>query len=369
MSGNDVAYILFTSGSTGRPKGVAITADNIENFCRGVSRLFPFGKGVMLNQVSYSFDVSGCSLYAGLGLGMTLFTVDKAMSADYRELFSALGQSGLCMWVSTPSFTEICIKSNMFDASLLPKLRTFLFCGEVLTHFLCDELASRFSSAEVINTYGPTEATVLVTETVISSDMRSDSRSIPIGRAIEGVELRLLSEDGEILDSDGALGELLILGKSVGPGYWGAPELSQKSFFKDGKTGLLGYKTGDICHKYGGLYYYCGRKDNQLKLNGFRLEIEDIERNLQKIDGISRAVVIPVSDGEKVSFLSAFLLLSAAADDKSKIKKSDIKRKAASYLPDYMIPRKLFILDSFPLNTNGKVDRAALKRTFLEGVV
>ena len=365
--GETLAYILFTSGSTGKPKGVPITADNLWSFYRG---LLPFmgaeEGGVILNQISYSFDVSGCSIYAGLAQGMTLFTVDKAMTEDLGQLFTALQNSGLTNWVSTPSFAEICVHSNAFCEQLLPHLSQFLFCGEVLSHQFCDTLARRFPKARVLNTYGPTEATVLVTAVEITEKLRQDTAAIPIGYPIEGAVLRLVDEHGQAVVSDCERGELLILGGSVGPGYHRRPELTAERFFHDEQTGERGYRTGDICYRKNGLYNYCGRADNQLKLNGFRVEVEDIETNLAKLPNIARAAVVPVLQGEKVQYLAAFLLLQAE-DELTNLKRTmQIKKQAAEKLPAYMIPRKIIVVDAFPLNVNGKVDKKALAKR-LEG--
>lgn len=367
ISGNTPAYILFTSGSTGKPKGVPITADNLAAFCCGLRPFYPAEEGgVILNQVSYSFDVSGCSLYAGLAQGMTLFTIDHEMTRELGVLFSHLHKSGLTLWVSTPSFAELCMQSKMFTAELLPALRQFLFCGEVLTHTLCDQLAERFPQAQVLNTYGPTEATVLVTAVEITEELRRDSRPIPIGRAIAGIELRLADERGQAITKEEQTGELLILGESVGHRYLARADLSERAFFTDAVTGQRGYRTGDICYRKGDLYYYCGRADNQLKLGGFRIELEDIERNLEQLPNIARATVVPVWKDEKVQYLAAFLLLEQL-DGLSGTKRSILqKRQLSEHLPAYMIPRKLFALDSFPLNTNGKVDKKELARRLQE---
>lgn len=355
------AYILFTSGSTGRPKGVAITPRNLESFYNGVLPWYPAQEGgVVLHQISYSFDVSCCAVYAGLARGMTLFTVDHAMAADWEELFAALGRSGLTFWVSTPSFAELCLGSAAFTAELLPSLSRFLFCGEVLTHTLCDALAQRFPGTAVVNTYGPTEATVLVTAAEITEQHRDAAESIPIGGPIPGVALRLADEDGKELTEDGETGELLILGPSVGPGYFGRPDLTERAFFTDEKTGLRGYRTGDLCFRRDGLYYFCGRRDGQIKINGFRVELEDVEQNLQKMPNVLRATVVPVWDGEKAAYLGAFLLLKEP-DGLTPLKRSiRLKKEAAAFLPSYMIPRKFIAVDAFPLGVSGKVDKKAL---------
>ena len=368
VSGEDWAYLLFTSGSTGEPKGVAVTAANLESFLSGVLPWYPPEEGgTILHQVSYSFDVSGCAVYAGLARGMALFTVEKALARDYRRLFDALGASGLTFWASTPSFAELCLASGRFRQELLPELRQFLFCGEVLTHALCDALAERFPLARVVNTYGPTEAAVLVTAEEVTPELRRDGRSIPIGRPIRGTALRLTDEAGREISADGVPGELCILGSSVGPGYFGRPDLTGKSFFTDEATGLRGYRTGDLCLREAGRYYYLGRKDNQLKLDGYRVEVEDVEANLQKLPNVARAAVVPVREGERVAWLAAFLLLREP-DGLTPLKRSlRLKREAARFLPDYMIPRQLIAVDSFPLNLNGKIDKKALLRRLEEG--
>lgn len=366
VSGEDIAYILFTSGSTGKPKGVPITAANLDAFCRGVLPFYPEGGGIILHQISYSFDVSGCAIYAGLMRGMTLFAVDHQMVENMDILFAWLKTSGLTMWVSTPSFAELCVQSQAFNEKLLPELRQFLFCGEVLTHTLCDALAERFPKACVLNTYGPTEATVLVTAVEVTEAMRRDERPIPIGAPIKDAVLRLADADGQELAGDGQTGELLILGPSVGPGYFGRPDFTEKSFFTDPSTGLRGYRTGDLCYREDGLYYYCGRADNQLKMNGFRVELEDIEQNLSQLPNIARAAVVPVWQGGKVQYLVAFLLLRET-DGLAPLKRTIlIKRQAAEKLPAYMIPRKIFVVKAFPLNVNGKIDKKALAKRLEE---
>ena len=359
--GSDYAYILFTSGSTGKPKGVPIAVQNIENLYHELDPWMAAEGSVILNQISYSFDVSVCSVYLGVARGMTLYTIDKPMIENLGELFEHLEKSQVAIWVSTPSFAELCVPSGKFDESLCPQLEKFLFCGEVLTHKLCDELAARFPRAKVINTYGPTEATVLVTAVEITEELRRDELQIPIGYPLPEVTFRIVDGEGRALPS-GEQGELQIISNSVGPGYFGRPDLTQKAFFEDGVTGKRGYRTGDSCFEKNGLYYYCGRLDNQIKLNGFRVEIEDVENNLVKVPNIARAAVLPVYEEGKVQYLAAFVLLEHP-DGLSSLKRSlAIKNGLGEFLPSYMIPRKITALESFPLNTNGKVDKKELAK-------
>lgn len=355
----DVAYMLFTSGSTGKPKGVQITAANIAAFRQGVSPWFDLDGGVFLNEISYSFDVSVCALYYALSCGMTLYTVDKETLNDPKRLFAALRDSNIDFWVSTPSLAEICVQSEQFRRDLLPRVRGFVFCGEVLTKKLCNQMFERFPGVPVLNAYGPTEATVLVTAAEITPAMAEDSRPTPIGYAFANVEARIVDREGKILPS-GEAGELLLIGDSVSPGYFKRPELNEKAFFLDKATGKRGYHTGDLCFEDRGLIYYLGRLDGQVKLNGFRVELEDVESNLTRVENVARAAVVPVLTDGKVTSLTAFLLLEAPDGLPSLQRSKKIKAALAETLPAYMIPRKFVVVDAFPLNTNGKVDKKAL---------
>lgn len=353
------AYILFTSGSTGKPKGVQVTAGNIAAFNEGVAPWFdlPLEHGVFLNEISYSFDVSVCALYYALSRGMTLYTVDKTTLGDPKALFAALRESGIDYWVSTPSLAEICVQSEQFASELLPRVKKFVFCGEVLTKKLAAQIMERFPGVPVLNAYGPTEATVLVTAAEVTAQMLEDQRAIPIGYAFDNVQVRIVDGAGKALP-DGEAGELLLIGPAVSPGYFKRPELNAKSFFPEGQT--RGYHTGDLCYLENGLIYYCGRLDGQVKLNGFRIELEDIENNLDRIDNVARAAVLPVFQDGKVVALTAFLMLEAP-DGMSALQRSrKIKAALGEVLPSYMIPRKIVVVDAFPLNTNGKVDKKAL---------
>lgn len=355
------AYILFTSGSTGTPKGVQITARNLDAFREGVKPWLTVQDegGRFLNEISYSFDVSVCALYDALGRGMTLYTVDKQTLSDPKRLFAALRQSDVDIWVSTPSLAEICVQSEQFNAALLPHVRRFVFCGEVLTQKLAAQMAERFPDIPVLNAYGPTEATVLVTAAQITPSMCDAEQPLPIGYAFSNVTAKIVSSSGEELE-DGESGEMLLIGESVSPGYFGRPDLNEKAFFTDAETGLRGYHTGDLCYRKDGLIYYCGRLDSQVKLNGFRVEMEDVENNLTRVENIARAAVLPVMTDGKVTSLTAFILLETP-DGLSTLRRGQkIKAALAGVLPSYMIPRRFVVLDAFPLNTNGKIDKKSL---------
>lgn len=358
----DPCYILFTSGSTGKPKGVPISKANLDNLYREFAGWVAEAKGqVIMNQISYSFDVSVVSVYMGMALGKTLYTIDKGMMENLPELYENLGSSQIALWVSTPSFAELCVASERLNEGLMPQLERFIFCGEVLTHKLTETLFTRFPGRAVVNTYGPTEATVLVTAMAVTPAMLEDTRPIPIGIPLPEVRFAIVDEAGKALP-EGETGELLIISDNVSAGYFGRPDLTAQRFFTmdcDGVT-KRGYRTGDAVYRLGDYYYFCGRIDFQVKLNGFRIELEDIENNMMRVTNVARAVVLPVSKGEKIDHLVAFVMLQKKSELSPLKTGLAIKEELKQYLPSYMIPRKIVLRDSFPINTNGKVDRKQL---------
>ncbi|QNK42250.1 D-alanine--poly(phosphoribitol) ligase subunit DltA [Caproicibacter fermentans] len=356
----DNCYILFTSGSTGLPKGVQIKRKNIENFVSWFQEYCKIDGDdhVVLNQISYSFDVSVISLYVYLAMGKTLFNIDKAMLEDIRILFSYLRKSEISVWISTPTFLEICSFDASFNADMLPKLKKVILAGEVLTKNLVNTLNGKFNRLEIINGYGPTEGTVLLTACRITQSMLDDKKDLPIGYLLPNSVYRLVDDNGEEV-KDGGTGELIVVSDSISEGYYKNPEQTHQSFFKT-KSGQMGYKTGDMAFVQDKLFYYVGRFDFQIKLNGFRIELGDISNNLNKINFVSNSVVLPVIRNGRINSLTAFVTLNGrteASNIKIGIK---IKQELKNLIPSYMIPKKIVILDQFPLNSNGKIDRKKL---------
>lgn len=362
---DDNYYILYTSGSTGKPKGVQITKRCINTFIDWFSKSCSISnnKDIIMNQVSYSFDVSVISIYIGLLMGKTLFVIDKDMTNNFQLLFSAFRKSRISLWITTPAFAEMCLIDESFNNNLLPHLEKMIFAGEVLTKKLLSELYKRFPGIKIINGYGPTEATVLATAVEINEEMIENDLPIPIGYPIESGKLIVISEKGTALPC-GKKGELIIIGDSVSPGYFNNNEMTKKHFFtiKDGQKDRRAYRTGDIAYiDKNNLIYYCGRKDFQIKLNGYRIEIEDIENNLRKLDSINNTVVFPVYNSEnKISHLTAFVTLNSHSEEKEFKLVMQIKEGLKNLVPSYMVPRTIKIKDSFPINTNGKINRKLL---------
>lgn len=361
---NDVYYMLYTSGSTGRPKGVQITYKALKTFIEWFlpSCKTSEDKSVFLNQVSYSFDISIISVYIGLLQGKTLYVIDKQMTSNFKDLFENLSMSKVALWVSTPSFAEMCIFDSNFNKALLPKLETMIFIGEVLSKKLTSILYERLGDVSIINGYGPTEATVIITAVKITKDMLNSEELLPIGYSMTNAKVLIADDNGKEV-KDGEKGEIYIIGDNVSIGYYNNEEMNKKHFFTvETEDGIKqGYKTGDLGYKKDNLFYYCGRKDFQIKLNGFRIELEDIENNLRKLNYISNAIALPVKREEKISHIAAFVKLSKTIDEKEFKIAMKIKNDLSKFIPSYMVPRSIKLIDKFPINTNGKIDRKLLQ--------
>lgn len=347
-------YILYTSGSTGRPKGVIITGGNLWNLLLWSREFFPGGAQVYCNQAPFSFDLSVLPLYTALVTGGTLVDLPQGVGTDYPRLFENLRTSGATIWVSTPSFGALCLREPAFGAGLLPGLSTFLFCGERLEPGLVKKLEERFPRAVLYNSYGPTEATVLVTATRVHGGMDAP---LPVGTLRPGSRVLVVDEGLRPLPQvDGAptlTGELVIFGESVGAGY--CSPAAENPFFQGTLDGvpLPAYRTGDWGYWKGGQLHCLGRRDSQVKFRGHRVELLEVEAVLRTVAGVLDAAVLYTE--QPYPLLKAYLVL---AEGKTP---NGVKMALEGLLPPYMVPGRFVVLRELPLNANGKVDRKALE--------
>ncbi|MBU8878825.1 D-alanine--poly(phosphoribitol) ligase subunit DltA [Bacillus sp. FJAT-29790] len=356
-------YIIYTSGSTGNPKGVQISANNLQSFIDWMVEDFPIKGGLcFLNQAPFSFDLSVMDLYPCLATGGSLYAITKEMIAKPKMLFEALIQSNIQVWTSTPSFVQMCLMDPSFNQELLPELTVFLFCGEILTVPIAQQLMERFPKAKVYNTYGPTEATVAVTYVEITKEILNQYSPLPIGKAKKDTKLLLLNEEGQEVP-EGEKGEIIIVGPSVSKGYFGQSELTEKSFYSI--NGEQAYRTGDEGLMEKDLLFYKGRIDFQIKLHGYRMELEEIEQHIANSQYVKIAVVIPVYKKEKIEYLAAAIVPSKHEFEKEYQLTSAIKKELVDKLPAYMIPRKFVYDQELPMTINGKIDRKRIKEKVL----
>lgn len=351
-TGEDVHYIIFTSGTTGRPKGVQITTENLNNYLEWAVTLDGgIEEGAnFLNQAPYSFDLSVMDLYLSLATGGRVVAADKELQQNNSELLEYTSGQRINYWVSTPSFADLCLADADFNGEKLAELKAWLFCGEVLTNQTAQELLERFPKANLINTYGPTESTVCVTEVRISKSMAESGSPLPVGKVKPGSSVAL----------DPDTSEIIIIGDTVSPGYYKLPEQTAKAFYQ--REGIRAYRTGDKGHfDENGLLYCDGRIDNQIKLHGYRIELEDIEANLMKIDGVQRAAVVPRFKDGKAESLTAFVIRDRELISDDYEGRKCIRLALRTSMPSYMVPKRIVMVEELPMTNNGKLDRKRLK--------
>ncbi|GAA2975089.1 D-alanine--poly(phosphoribitol) ligase subunit DltA [Lentilactobacillus parakefiri] len=361
INGDQTYYIIFTSGTTGVPKGVEISYRNLASFVDWmVGPEFNLPDDLqMLQQPAYSFDLSVMSLYPALYKGGTLHVLSKKTTDNFIVLFTALRTMPINTWVSTPSFADICLLESTFDHDHYPKIANFLFCGEELTHKTAAALKKRFPDAHIFNTYGPTESTVAITKIEITDDILNTYERLPIGYLKPGMHARVADENGDYVQDD-QKGELIIYGENVSKGYINNPEKNAKAFFE--LDGQQAYRTGDVVTMAAdGLLRYFGRKDFQVKLNGFRIELEDVSAIVSKEEHVKQAVVVPKYNTQHtVSMLIAYVVPTANDFQNNLELTAAIKKNLSQDMMAYMIPQKIVYQKSLPLSSNGKVDIKAV---------
>lgn len=355
---DETFYIIFTSGTTGVPKGVQISHKNLLSFVNWDLKDFGIESEMrFLSQAPYSFDLSVMSVYPALCSGGTLIPMEKTVINDFKKLFSFLPNLDLEVWVSTPSFMEICLMEKNFDGEHVPSLKIFQFCGEELPRKTAEELLRRFPNAKVFNTYGPTEATVAMTQIEVTAEVLEKYDRVPIGYIKEDTEVLIYDEDQ--VAEKGASGEIIIKGPSVSKGYMNNPEKTAAAFFEI--DGVPAYHTGDAGRlQDDGLLLYEGRIDFQVKLHGFRIELEDIDHHLEKVSYVKQATVVPKYHDHKVQQLVAYVVANDNEFEKAYQLTKAVKEELAEGVMEYMIPQKFVYVDQLPLTANGKIDRKRL---------
>ncbi|MDR0690697.1 MAG: D-alanine--poly(phosphoribitol) ligase subunit DltA [Streptococcaceae bacterium] len=355
-------YIIYTSGTTGVPKGVEVSHSNLLSFTKWMMRDFKqIAQNQVLLQAPFSFDLSIFSIYPALLSGGTLVSLSRDETTNFKYLFERLNTTEINTWISTPSFVEICLLDPSFVQEKHRKLEQFIFCGEELTVKTAKKLLEKFPKAMVWNAYGPTEATGAVTQLKVTKDLLVKYDRLPLGKAKPGVEIQIHDHETEKKLSIGERGEIVIVGDSVAKGYYRDSAKTTQAFAKvDGKWA---YHTGDagLMDETGQLFYE-GRIDFQVKMNGFRIELQDIESHLAALAKVDKAVVLPQIDANnKVRALVAAVIPSIKVEDEKQFIK-ELRKALAEKIMDYMMPQRFVLLDEFPLNHNGKVDRKILNK-------
>lgn len=349
----ELAYLLFTSGSTGLPKAVEIYRRGLENFITAIPEAIEFPqKGRIACLTNYTFDIFFLESIMALWQGMTVILADEEERSNPRKIKELIKREKINVIQMTPSALKML---QMVDEnfSCLKEVKTILVGGETFPEQLL-KLLQRTMNGKIYNMYGPTETTIWS----MVADL-TEADSVHIGRAIKNTEIFVLDKKLEEVPP-GQVGELAISGIGLAKGYHNDPDKTRQQFIYKERNGIKIrlYLTGD----YGilnntGNYSFCGRRDNQVKILGHRIELEDIEENVMKISEIQNAMVTVY--GEDIKRLVCFYLAPKMVSEE--LLRNAIKR----YLPDYMVPSKWILVPEFVFTASNKADRNAMVKKYL----
>lgn len=346
----DNAYIIFTSGSTGEPKGVPISHKNLNAFFNAYRQL---GwkldeQDRMLQMFELTFDVSVVSMLYPLTIGAAIYTVGYKEVKHFKA-FEILEQEKITFATITPSLLQLL--SPYFDEIYLPNLRYLGLSAEASQSELLERFRSSAPHAEFVNLYGPTEATIYCTSYRIPKEgtCKHHNGMVAIGKPFDGIETKICDMQGTEV-SQGEMGELWVSGDQVMEGYLNDPERSEKVIVK--RNGKRYYRTGDLCIlDNDGTIIYCGRMDYQIKIQGFRIELSEIEYAAKNFfNNDCNAVALPV----KVQGICNELLLVVEKNEGDKRK---LQLYLEHQLPKYMLPKDILFMSHFPTTNSNKVDR------------
>lgn len=356
VDGASIAYVMFTSGSTGVPKGVAVTHQNVLHFISWGQQCFAVGAGDNFANLSpMYFDNSVFDFYVGLFSGASLTPVYRELMSSPYELVAYVGKMQCSIWFSVPSLLIYLMTMKAFTPATLPGLRRIVFGGEGYAKAELKKMYDLFSAqAKLVNVYGPTECTCICSAYDISDKDFADMQGLPpLGKLNPNFDYRIL--DSEEMDAD--TGELCLIGPNVASGYFNDLDRTAASFFTltdSGRFMKRMYRTGDLVRRIDDELHFVGRKDNQIKHMGYRIELEEIEHALAKLPQINQAAVVYHRTNAAYGKLIGFVASQVELDEKA------LLMALASALPEYMVPSRIVIERELPKNPNGKVDRQQL---------
>ena len=353
----NLAYILFTSGSTGKPKGVPINMENLSAFVEGFLELYP--DLTFNDRFLQTYDLTSDAAFTGyvipLLLGATVYTIPPE-SFKYLSIVKIIDEQQITWTQFTPSILNYLrpyFKSIRFNS-----LKHSHFGGEALPYDLVSEWAECVPNAEISNIYGPTETAITCAihrTTIEQLNVKVYNGIVSIGKPLKKVKILIIDENDQLV-AGGEKGELCIGGNQVMEGYLDATSDDPKSFFIHESNGIEEkfYRSGDLVFQDNqGYLFFCGRKDDQLKISGYRIEPAEIEHAVSHATNGLKSKVFGFRN--KTGTESIVLFIEQIDEQPEKL-----KEKLLALLPSALIPEKIISIGQFPLNSNGKVDKTLL---------
>jgi len=348
---DDLAYIIYTSGSTGKPKGVAIQHKSIINTLLWRRKEFNFDKSYVTMQIpSFSFDSSVEDIFTTLISGGHLILLKQNnTNFDIPQIKEIIKKYKVNHFLAVPSFYTILLRELGEE---LKNAKMFTVAGEGFSEVLVKKHFEVLPNVRLVNEYGPTENSVCST----FFEFTKDNTAIRIGKPITNCECYVLNKDLKLMPI-GVKGELYVSGVGLAKEYLGREKLTKERFIKNPfKENSLMYKTGDVVVRdFDGNLIFLERVDFQIKYNGFRINLGEIESQISKALGISNVVAV-LKKEEEHSFIASFI------ESKEKLDIKLIRNTISKFLPHYMVPKEIIVLAELPKTPNGKIDRKNLEK-------
>jgi amino acid adenylation domain-containing protein len=364
VSSSSLAYIIYTSGTTGKPKGVMIHQLGMINHLYAIIDFLGITGGDTIAQsASLSFDISVWQFLAAPILGGGTYIIGYEVVLDPIRLLRVLQKGRITILEAVPSLMSALLETVEQEGSKdLKDLRWMLPTGEALSVALANKWYGYYPGIKLVNAYGPTEASDDVTLWALDAAALEKQRTIPIGKPLPNLHVYIMGTNLSLCPVR-VPGEICIAGIGIGKGYLNDPGKTAKSFLPNPYVGEIGdedystlYKTGDMGYfTEDGNIEFLGRQDYQVKVRGFRIELEEIEHQLMHLDEIKEAVVVPRGESDD-KYLCAYIVSNTT----SPLSISKLRDSLSQELPYYMIPSYFLSLDKIPLTPNGKIDRKAL---------
>lgn len=353
----DPIYIMFTSGSTGEPKGVTVPHRGAVDYALWVQRTFGIDEHTKLgNQAPFYFDNSIFDIYSMLLTGAQMNIIPETLFMFPSKLPEYIRDNNITTIFWVPTVMINVANSGALSEIEMPTLKTVAFCGEVMPNTQLNIWRKNHPQAVYANLYGPTEISDVCTYYIVDREF-NDSDPLPIGRACENMRIIILNEQNEIAKPN-EQGELCVIGTGVSLGYWNKPEISDKVFVQNPANPFYEeriYRTGDLAYiTDDGLIMYDGRMDNQVKVKGNRIELGEIECAAMCVEGVKGACAVFDAPNEQI-------VLFVESTQELILRKFNNELK--KYIPKYMLPSRLVVMEKFPHTANDKIDRVTLKKS------
>lgn len=343
---DNLAYIIYTSGSTGNPKGVMISNKALTNFLFGINEKIQLNNNdVMVSITTICFDIFGLEIWLTLSTGAKLVLASELEQIDSKLLNTLCITNGVNCIQTTP--TKLRMLTNINDIEFIQNMKKILLGGESIPNGYISKL-KKVTKSQIFNVYGPTETTIWSTLKDITN-----TKKIVAGQPIQNTKVFILDDKKRLLPISTS-GQLVISGDSVARGYYNNSKLTDEAFINIKHSNTKSYLTGDLATiDFNGDIKILGRMDFQVKLNGQRVELEEIEQNILKYKGIANAVVIVKNESNLICFYQL-------EDVNEPIDENKLKSYLYSEMPVYMVPTRFKQIENIPLTPNGKIDRKSI---------